>query len=362
MIRLSDPSGLYTIAAADGSVIVGWQEVPGVQSYQVTGVALPAPVIVNRTTEWRSAKLSPGPRQWNVASVYEPGGVLTAASAWPAAMSHSLPKPGRPFLRLPAGLGTTAEIQDHHPKQCPPEGTVYTNDMHLICARKNASDLLGWSIGGGMYPTAGPGRVWPGAAFADTHDLGVGRRVSCWKSANSESRLCWATNHGEVPGSGAVADGASLLPLVPAHLGFSSPQARANSEEEIRRINQFVLESNPAPAVAAQITTPYNGAPFTPGARANDKAVPPGWAQQPGHYRQGTAPYCGSCHFAQTGSLSFTSFGNSVQQMAAIRRTVCAEFTMPHSELASRRFWTDGGAVSLPGLLSTVLGYASCAQ
>ena len=449
-----DPAGVSATVAADGSVIVGWQEVPGVLSYQVTGVALPAPVIVNRATEWRSAKLPPGARQWKVASVYEPGGVLTAASAWPSVTSHTLPKPGRPFLTLPAGVGTTAEIQDHYQKQCPPEGTVYTKDMHPICARDSASELLSWSIGGGMYPKAGPGRMWPGAAFADTHDLGVGRRVSCWKFTNSESRLCWATNHGEVPGSGAVADGArlaeqaerytrpstiqyillrpegayfsaaigglgrpadstlslinesmdlgraraattttvdsqgtkavphacmschggrydpttravvgaSLLPLVPAHLGFSSPQTRASSEEDIRRINQFVLESNPAPAIAAQITTLYNGAPFTPGTRANDNAVPPGWAQQPGLYRQVVAPYCGSCHFAQTGPLSFASFGNLVQHKAAVQRTVCTDFTMPHSEVAFRRFWTDGGAVSLPGLLSTVLGYPSCAQ
>lgn len=104
------------------------------------------------------------------------------------------------------------------------------------------------------------------------------------------------------------------------------------------------------------------GTPFTPGAQANDNAVPSGWAQQPGLYRQVIAPYCGSCHSAQAGSLSFASLGNLVQHKAAVQRTVCTDFTMPHSEVAFRRFWSDGGVVSLPGLLSTVLGFPGCPQ
>ena len=453
-----DPAGLSATVAADGSVILTWHEMPGVLSYQITGVALPAPVIVNRATEWRSTRLPPGPRQWKVASVYEPGGVLTAASAWPAVMSQSMPTPTRPFLSMPNGAGSLDESAAAYDAQCASsKGAADPNATCLdVKSFLNLSSNWGQSYdsqygGGFIAPT------WPSVAFADLHDLGVGRRVNCTPIGNAVSRgtLCWATSHGlpaapgqqtsgsalasageqgvdikslnvivtsaqgaffgtwaYLPGrllnspSGAFAResafvdashkryltaldsqgqksvptaclschggrydpsrklvvGASLLPLVPAQLSFSSPQARMQSEEDIRRINHLILESNPAPAIRAQISALYNGTPAAARTPANDTAVPPGWAMQPGLYRQVIAPYCGSCHFAQTGPLHFGSFANLVDNKQRIQKAVCTDFTMPHSEVSFRRFWSDGGAVSLPGLLSTALGYTACAQ
>jgi hypothetical protein len=154
--------------------------------------------------------------------------------------------------------------------------------------------------------------------------------------------------------------GASLLPLLPAQLTFTSPQARAASEESMRRINQIVLESTPSPALRAQITALYGGSPTVTGTRAIDTAVPAGWTQQAGLYRQVIEPYCSACHFAQTGPLNFGSWANLLQNKQAVQRSVCTDFTMPHSEVSFRRFWSEGGAVSLPGLLSTVLGFSKC--
>jgi hypothetical protein len=51
-----------------------------------------------------------------------------------------------------------------------------------------------------------------------------------------------------------------------------------------------------------------------------------------------------------------------LQNKDAVQRTVCKDFTMPHSEIMFRKFWTEGGTVSLPGLLSTALGFAKCPQ
>jgi hypothetical protein len=90
--------------------------------------------------------------------------------------------------------------------------------------------------------------------------------------------------------------------------------------------------------------------------------VPSGWQQQPGLYRQVIAPYCGSCHFAQRGPVDLRSWGNLLQHKNAVQRTVCTDFTMPHSEILFRRFWTEGNGVSLPGLLSTALGFQTCRQ
>ena len=97
-------------------------------------------------------------------------------------------------------------------------------------------------------------------------------------------------------------------------------------------------------------------------ARANDAAVPSGWASQAGLYRQVIAPYCGTCHFSQTGMLHFGTYANLLANKQRVQRAVCTDFSMPHSEQGFRRFWTEGGSVSLPGLLSTVLGYPKCSQ
>ena len=51
-----------------------------------------------------------------------------------------------------------------------------------------------------------------------------------------------------------------------------------------------------------------------------------------------------------------------LQNKNAVQRTVCQEFTMPHSEILFRKFWTEGNPGSLPGLLSTSLGFATCRQ
>lgn len=450
-----DPGGFAATVAADGAVILNWQEVPGVLNYQITGTELTAPVVVRRATEWRSAPLGAGPKQWKVASVYEPGGVLTAASAWPSVTSRRVPTPTRPYLSMPNGPGSIAESTDLYDKQC--EAADRSSPAPCPDASWFLSISTNWEqtysskYGGGVVAPS-----WPIASFADLHDLGLGRRVNCTPIGNAAARgtLCWATSHGHIPAPGespngvalagageqmidiksvniiitsaqgaffgtwesarpivtrtdtasqredAFVDasgkryltaldsqglksvpnaclschggrydatrkiivGASLLPLIPANLTFSSPLARANSQEQIRRINQIILDSNPAPAITTQITTLYNGSPGTPGTVANDAAVPTGWASQPGLYRQVIAPYCGTCHFAQTGLLNFDTFANVLANKQRIQRAVCVDFSMPHSEQGLRRFWTDGGAVSLPGMLSTVLGFPKCPE
>ncbi|HUF79684.1 MAG TPA: hypothetical protein VMN03_01000, partial [Burkholderiales bacterium] len=195
----------------------------------------------------------------------------------------------------------------------------------------------------------------------------------------SVPHACLSCHGGRYDVSTGWVQGASLLPLIPADLTFSSPAVRAktgvpyswpdsrqNSEEALRKINEIIYQSNPSSTIKQRIATLYGGtsaAPAgAPGTRANDLAVPPGWSAQPGLYRQVIAPYCGSCHFAQSGALSFRSYAAVLQVKQAIQRTVCTDFTMPHSEILFRKFWTEGGSVSLPGLLSTALGFPKCLQ
>jgi hypothetical protein len=60
--------------------------------------------------------------------------------------------------------------------------------------------------------------------------------------------------------------------------------------------------------------------------------------------------------------LSFDSYTNLVNNKARVQRAVCQTFNMPHSEQGLRKFWTEGGNVLLPGLLSTALGYPKCPE
>lgn len=172
--------------------------------------------------------------------------------------------------------------------------------------------------------------------------------------------VCLSCHGGRYDPQSRMVRGASLLPLVPAQLEFSSPQARASQEEAIREINSIVLASNPAPAIVEQINALYGGAPQTPGARANDAAVPAGWRTEPNIYKQVIEPYCASCHFSRQGPLALASVADARSLRVAIQNTTCSTYTMPHSEQQFRRFWTEGGVVSLPGLLSTWLGFGTC--
>jgi hypothetical protein len=156
-------------------------------------------------------------------------------------------------------------------------------------------------------------------------------------------------------------DGASLLPLDPGLLAFASPGDQAAQEEKIRKINQVIQNSDPGSAVAAYIRGLYNGAFSQPGARAQPDYVPAGWAPQAGFYRSIVRPYCTTCHLAAPSQWNFASWGNFLSNAGLIRAAVCGAHTMPHSELQYKAFWTkDTGALYLPGLLATTLGFPSC--
>lgn len=162
--------------------------------------------------------------------------------------------------------------------------------------------------------------------------------------------------------------GASFLPLDPSalvfgvtHAGDRTTYERSGQEERVRRINQIVAMSAPTSAVASYINGLYNGAVNTPGAVARTDYVPSGWSAQTGFYLSTVKPYCATCHLAAPSSVNFASWGNFLQNKAAIQNAVCVAHTMPHAEIPFRAFWTkDTGVLYLPGLLATTLGYPSC--
>ena len=156
-------------------------------------------------------------------------------------------------------------------------------------------------------------------------------------------------------------EGAQLLPLDPGLLAFASPAAKAGQEENIRTVNQMIVNSDPQSAVAAYIRGLYNGAVNQPGAQAQADYVPHGWAPQAGFYRSVVKPYCAMCHIAGPSYLNFASWQNFDDNKALIHAAVCRAKTMPHAELQFNAFWTqDTGPIYTPGLLAATLGYPSC--
>jgi hypothetical protein len=196
--QAKDPDSLSAAPQADRTIVLTWPEVPGVASYQVSGTALAAPVTVRKATQWQSPPQAPGSQQWKVASLYEPGGVLTAASAWPSATSRVVPTPGKLFLMLPNGNGSTAATEAYSRTFC----TDPFAQLSACSAAKFIRDATNWEQVWAEREEGPSQRQWASVPFADTLDLGVGRLVNCAPRKNGVT-VCWASSHFPVPSGGA---------------------------------------------------------------------------------------------------------------------------------------------------------------
>jgi hypothetical protein len=172
---------------------------------------------------------------------------------------------------------------------------------------------------------------------------------------------CLACHGGKYDPAKATVVGASLIPIDPGSMVFSTGEPLSSAQEEsVRQINAIVLNSNPGPAVAAYIRGLYGGNAGVAGTRSIPSYIPPGWLQAPDLYHRVVKPYCQGCHLQQQ-TLDFASYQNFVNAKATILTAVCTTRTMPHSEAALLAFWRDGGKESLPDYLAGALGLGKCA-
>ena len=296
---------------------------------------------------------------------------------WPIAVFDDIMDLGvaRRVNCSPRSWGTTVcWAPSYHfdaPGDLPPaEGSEKPKSLSLIIMADDSVFFGLWEWSGPILPTASnaaPATINFGLDVEHHH--AVKGSLSSGLQFDSQGRkgvphACLSCHGGRYDAATGKVVGASLLPLVPSRYARTPLNSAGTGapQESIRRINQIILQSNPAPAIADQIDALYGGAPTAPGTVANDSAVPAGWVQQVGLYRQVIGPYCPSFHFAQRGSLSFRSWGNLLRHKVAVQSTVCREFTMPSSEILFRKFWTQGKAGSLPALLSTALGFQKCPE
>lgn len=224
-----------------------------------------------------------------------------------------------------------------------------------------------------FYQFGFPGGVDPASAVADplerfrgqlqnSYSLQAGNAFSSTldtQGAKHAPHVCLSCHGGRFNTGDNSVIGGSLLPLDPSRLVFSTTAGatRADQEARIRNVNGFVSAAG-TPMVKEYISGLYG----TDGSLkvANTTAVPKGWSNQQGLWNQVIRPYCIMCHMAQTGPLSFASFADLVLLKDRVQKAVCSDATMPHSEILFKQFWSAGGTVFLPGLLSTTLGFRSC--
>lgn len=86
-----DPTGFTAVQTAEGEVALTWQDAPGVTQYILTGPGASTGLLVpsnsgpSGQSTYRLKGVPNGPQTWTIASDYQPGGILTVASAWPKA-------------------------------------------------------------------------------------------------------------------------------------------------------------------------------------------------------------------------------------------------------------------------------------
>jgi hypothetical protein len=165
--------------------------------------------------------------------------------------------------------------------------------------------------------------------------------------------------------------GASFLPFNLKSFKYADlPQfTRPAQEESFRRLNAMVRQTRPTSLPNPDAITEFIDGSYapstveTPGAVARDDFVPTGWSDNPNLYLGIVRPYCSGCHMAlgPERNLDFTRLAHLTARACTVQSFVFGAKSMPHSEVAFKRFWTDDLGL-WPGVLASVLGADPCGR
>ncbi len=176
--------------------------------------------------------------------------------------------------------------------------------------------------------------------------------------------VCTACHGGRYDATSNTVSGASFLPFdVFGFVYATAPGFSLNDQQEnFRKLNALVKSTNPNSSnpdnpIVTYIDGMYGNAVSTPGTHASDQWVPAGWAAKPNVYDVFKRT-CRTCHLASQG-LDFMTYSSVTTGI--ISSDLCAGKTMPHSEVAYRKFWTQT-TVYLPGYWSdpSTMGITGC--
>lgn len=166
-------------------------------------------------------------------------------------------------------------------------------------------------------------------------------------------RMCMACHGGSYNKDTHSVLGASFLPFDLSSFRYSQTPGftREEQEEEFRKLNAIVRDTNPNPLNADKpihklIDTWYRNGVYEPNRKADTGLAPPGWAGHESDYFSLVAPYCRSCHIASApigvAKLDFGSYDNFIVNAPGIQKDACRDFTMSHAEVPFKNLWASG--------------------
>ena len=146
--------------------------------------------------------------------------------------------------------------------------------------------------------------------------------------------------------------GAHFLPFDLDNFEYLEDSAfsRRAQEGKFKRLNQMILETDPAPVVKQLIDGWYLGART----EQDREFIPSGWKGHEQLYRRVVKPSCRTCHVAMRPGFNFDTFGGFENLASATQQRVCVDAgvnlppevvrlsrSMPNSKVTFDQFWLD---------------------
>lgn len=149
-----DPADFTATQTGDGTLRLTWSAVPGAGSYVLGGPGTNTGITVNGTSHTLTG-IAPGTHTWTVATMYNPGGILTTADRWSRATMAVVNKSGR-YRILISGLRVNHEAAAGNFGE---HNAVYAAAAVKVLGRQNGSAALAVLQGPAVVRTRAHGDV-----------------------------------------------------------------------------------------------------------------------------------------------------------------------------------------------------------
>jgi hypothetical protein len=234
----ANPATVTAALDGHGGVNVSWSSMPGAAGYTLAGDGLQAPR-TDTTTQYRIARVAGGERSWTVVANYDTAAGRVTDTDAPARATLTVPIPPHApgLLTKPVGPGSSAVASAHLDALCEHDLTP----DNFCLALSSVLDGLGNGPRAELCPPSGvPPPPDPDdplgdyghpdcehrqelqeAVYANTTDLGTGRRAACFVDEGHRTddnqepyelgrrTICYASVHGPLPGEAGFADPAA---------------------------------------------------------------------------------------------------------------------------------------------------------
>jgi hypothetical protein len=137
-----DPTNFTARQTAEGTVVLTWSAVAGAGSYMIGGPGTNAGITVNGTSQTLTG-IPQGGHTWTVATIYDPGGILTTSDRWSRATTTVTNSAGR-YRVVMAGFRVHRPTFDERINGNGDE--VYAAARVMTIDRRNDAVLQSWTV------------------------------------------------------------------------------------------------------------------------------------------------------------------------------------------------------------------------